>query len=171
MQRWTRRLIVAVVLLTAIVLVVDAVVSIASGLYLNLGSGVWLALARDTHDGIFYRPLWSGSEYGGTRYFPVLFVATAGLMRLGLDAGTAGVTVSMIGLGAMGAAVRLFLRRLGVPSSLVVLGTALSVAPYFVHQTAFAIRCEPIAVALAVAGLAMITPFESRADSTRHVVL
>ena len=63
MSRWAHLLIVCVVLLTAVVLTVDAVVSIASGIYLNLGSGVWLALARDTHDGIFYRPLWNGTEY------------------------------------------------------------------------------------------------------------
>jgi hypothetical protein len=171
MSRWAERLIVCVAALTAVVLITDSIISIASGMYLNLGSGVWLALARDTHDGVFYRPLWNGSEYGGTRYFPALFVSTAGLMRLGLDAVSAGVTVSMIGLGAMGAAVALFLRRLGVPSSLVIVGTALSLGPYFVHQTAFAIRCEPIAVSLAIAGLATITPIESRAGSTRHLVL
>src|SRR6476660_10378825 len=114
MSRWARVVVGGVAVLTAMVLVVDALVSLASGTYLNLGSGVWLALARDTHDGVFYRPLWNGSEYGGTRYFPVLFVSTAGLIRLGLDPVSAGVTISMMGLGAMGAAVALFLRRLGV---------------------------------------------------------
>jgi len=84
MTRWADRLIVSIAALTAIVFVADAIVSIASGVYLNLGSGVWLALARDTYDGVFYRPLWNGSEYGGTRYFPMLFVATAGLMRSAL---------------------------------------------------------------------------------------
>ncbi len=164
------RLIVWVAVLTAIVLVADAAVSVASGAYLNLGSGVWLALARDTHDGTFYRPLWNGAEYGGTRYLPMLFVLTAGLMRAGMAAIPAGVTVSMIGLVAMAAAVAVFLKRLGTPSSLIVAGTALSVAPYFVHQTAFAIRCEPIAAAFAIFGLAMLAPIEVRGTSTRHLV-
>jgi hypothetical protein len=163
-------LMVWVAVLTAIVLVADAAVSVASGAYLNLGSGVWLALARDTHDGIFYRPLWNGAEYGGTRYFPMLFVLTAGLMRAGIPAIPAGVTVSMIGLAAMAAAVAVFLKRLGTPSPLVAAGTALSVAPYFVHQTAFAIRCEPIAAAFAFFGLAMLAPLEVRGRSTRHLV-
>ena len=170
-RRWADRLIGCVAALTAIVLVADAAVSIASGTYLNLGSGVWLGLARDTHDGIFYRPLWNGAEYGGTRYFPMLFVLTAGLMRAGLAAVPAGVTVSMIGLIAMGVAVAVFLKRLGVPSSLVAAATALSMAPYFVHQTAFAIRCEPIAAAFAIFGLAMLAPLEVRGISTRHILL
>jgi hypothetical protein len=167
----SERLIVGITALTAIVLVADAIVSVSSGVYLNLGSGVWLALARDTQDGVFYRPLWNGSEYGGTRYFPMLFVTIAGLMRLGLEAVSAGVAVSLIGLAAMGAAVALFLTRLGAPRALVMLGAALSVAPYFVHQTAFAIRCEPLAAAFAVAGLAMITPLGTRGNASRHVAL
>jgi len=171
MTRWTDRLIVCIAALTAIVLVADSIVSIASGVYLNLGSGVWLALARDMHDGVFYRPLWNGSEYGGTRYFPMLFVTTAGLMRMGLDTVAAGVAVSMLGLAAMAAAVAVFLRRLGISRSLVVAGTALSVAPYFVHQTAFAVRCEPIAAAFAIFGLAAMTPIESRAPANRNLIL
>jgi hypothetical protein len=171
MTRWTDRLIVCIAALTAIVFVADSIVSIASGVYLNLGSGVWLALARDTYDGVFYRPLWSGSEYGGTRYFPMLFVLTAGLMRLGLETVAAGVAVSMLGLAAMAAAVAVFLQRLGAPRSLVIAGTALSIAPYFVHQTAFAVRCEPLAAAFAIFGLAAIAPNQSRPTSNRDVVL
>src|SRR5204863_468328 len=109
--------------------------------------------------------------YGGTRYFPMLFVLTAGLMRLGLDAVPAGVTVSILGLTAMGVAVAVFLKRLGVPPSLVMAATALSIAPYFVHDTAFAIRCEPMAAAFAIFGLAAITPIETRATSASNVLL
>ena len=112
MNRWSRPLIVCAVLVTAGVLVADAAVSIASGLYLNLGSGVWLALARDTAEGVFYRPLWDGVEYGGTRYFPMLFVAIAALIRADLPVVTAGVTVSMLGLAALVAAVFVLMRRL-----------------------------------------------------------
>src|SRR5262245_51185813 len=158
MSRWAERLIVWVAALAVIVLIADSIISIATGTYLNLGSGVWLALARDTYDGVFYRPLWNGTEYGGTRYFPMLFVLTAGLMRLGVGTVAAGVTVSMIGLVAMAAAVALFLKRLALSPSLVIAGTTLSVAPYFVHQTAFAVRSEPLAAAFAVFGLAAITP-------------
>ena len=171
MNRWSRPLIVCAVLVTAGVLVADAAVSIASGLYLNLGSGVWLALARDTAEGVFYRPLWDGVEYGGTRYFPMLFVAIAALIRADLPVVTAGVTVSMLGLAALVAAVFVLMRRLAVPPPLATLGAALVTAPYFVHQTAFAVRCEPIAAAFAIAGLAVLAPVETRPDSIRRELL
>jgi hypothetical protein len=171
MRRWPDRLIGGVAALTAIVFVVDAVLSIASGTYLNLGTGVWLGLARDTYDGVFYRPLWSGAEYGGTRYFPMLFVLIAGLMRTGLAEVSAGVFVSMAGLVAMAAAIAVLLKRIGAPLPFVLGASSLAIAPYFVHQTAFAVRCEPIAAAFAIFGLATITPIESRARSTRQVLL
>ena len=171
MARWTNRLILCVTALTAIVFAADSIVSIGSGTYLNLGTGVWLALARDAHDGVFYRPIWNGTEYGGTRYFPMLFVLTAALMRAGIAAVPAGVTVSMAGLVAMAAAVATFLKRLGAPLPLVLGGTALAVAPYFVHQTAFAVRCEPIAAAFAIFGLAAIAPIEASTTSDRHLLL
>jgi hypothetical protein len=170
-SRWTRALILCVVLLTAAVLAADAVVSISSGLYLNFSSGVWLALARDTYEGVFYRPLWNGVEYGGTRYFPMLFVAIAALMRAGVAPVTAAVTVSMLGLAAMAAAVFVLLKRLSASSPLAMLGAALSAAPYFVHQTGFAVRCEPIAAAFAISGLAVLAPIEKRPDSIRRELI
>jgi hypothetical protein len=171
MSRWTNVVVVAMVGLTAVVLALDTIVSVASGAYLNLGTGVWLALARDTSDGVFYRPLWNGAEYGGTRYFPMLFVSIAALMRAGIAAVPAGLTVSILGLVLLAAAVAVLLKRLAVPSTLAALGTALTVAPYFVHQTAFAVRCEPLAAAFAVFGLAVLVPVDARAESTRRVLL
>jgi hypothetical protein len=171
MSRWTVPLILCVVLMTAAVLAADAVVSISSSFYLNFSSGVWLALARDTYDGVFYRPLWNGVEYGGTRYFPMLFVAIAALMRAGVPPVAAAVTVSMLGLAAMAAAVFVLLKRLSASSPLATLGAALSAAPYFVHQTGFAVRCEPIATAFAIFGLAVLTPSEKRPDSIKRELI
>ncbi len=171
MNRSSNPLILGAVLVTAGVLVADAIVSIASGIYLNLGSGVWLALARDTSEGVFYRPLWNGVEYGGTRYFPMLFVAIAALVRAGIPVVTAGVTVSMLGLAAMAAATFVLLKRLAVAPPLATLGAALATAPYFVHQTAFAVRCEPIAAAFAIFGLAVLAPIGERPDSVKRELL
>jgi hypothetical protein len=157
--------------LTVAVLIVDAAVSIWSGVYLNLGTGVWLALARDVHDGIFYRPIWNGLEYGGTRYFPMLFVPIGALMRLGLPAVPAGLIVSMGGLLALVFAVVWLLERWSVPRPLAMLGGALVVAPYFVHQTGFAVRCEPLAAAFAIAGLAVLGQPRLETPATRQLVL
>jgi hypothetical protein len=158
-------------LLTVAVLIVDAAVSLWSGVYLNLGTGVWLALARDVHDGIFYRPIWNGAEYGGTRYFPMLFVPIGALMRLGLPAVHAGVIVSLAGLIALVIAVVLLLERWSVPRPLALLGGALVAAPYFVHQTGFAVRCEPLAAAFAAGGLAVLGPPRVDTPPTRRLLV
>lgn len=157
--------------LTTLVFVVDAAASLSSGAYLNLGTGVWLALARDTHDGVFYRELWHDGAYGGTRYFPTLFAAIAGVMRAGVPAVTAGLAVSVAGLIALVSAVAVLLRRLGVGAPFVALGAALAAAPYFIHQTAFAIRCEPIAAAFAIFGLATLARADASGPSRRQIVL
>jgi hypothetical protein len=156
--------------LTAVVLLVDAAVSIWSGIYLNLGTGVWLGLARDVRDGVLYRPIWNGVEYGGTRYFPMLFVPIGGLMRLGLPAVPAGLIVSLGGLLALVVAVVRLLERWSVPPLLARLAGALVAAPYFVHETGFAVRCEPLAAAFAVSGLALLGPPRTEAASTRRLI-
>src|SRR5690349_2404502 len=51
------------------------------------------------------------------------------------------------------------------------LGAALAVAPYFVHQTGFAVRCEPIAAAFAIFGLALLVPVEKQAESVAREVV
>src|SRR4051812_2649235 len=91
-------------------------------------------------------------------------------MRVGIDAVPAGVIVSMLGLAAMSVAVAIFIQRLGMSRLHVFAATALSIAPYFVHDTAFAIRCEPMAAAFAVFGLAAITPIGTRTASPSNIL-
>ena len=161
----------AAIALTALVLLADSIVSLWTGLYLNLGGGVWLALARDVADGIFYRPIWNGAEYGGTRYFPMLFVPIGVLMRIGVSAVPAGLIVSLGGLAALLFAVVRLLDRWSVPRPLTALGAALVAAPYFVHQTGFAVRCEPLAAAFAVGGLVVIGPPRLEPLTRRRLLL
>jgi hypothetical protein len=167
LNRREERFVDFTVALTIGVLAADAALSLPSGAYLNLGSGVWLSLARDILDGVFYRPLWNGMEYGGTRYFPMLPLAIAALTSAGVPIVAAGLSVSMAGLAALAVAVFVLLRRLSVPARLATLGAALAIAPYFVHQTGFAIRSEPLAAAFAVLGLAVLAPLDERSSSPR----
>jgi hypothetical protein len=44
---------------------------------LNHVSGVWIGLAQDLKDGVFYRPLHGELGYGGTRFFPLHFLLHA----------------------------------------------------------------------------------------------
>jgi Glycosyltransferase family 87 len=45
-------------------------------------SGVWLTLASDVEHGVFYRPLYDGNAFGGTRYMPIQFLVYAGAEKV-----------------------------------------------------------------------------------------
>lgn len=74
----------ATAVLVISVLHAGATFSITRQSDVNLVSGVWLALARDLCDGLFYRDLITPSEYGGTRYFPLFVSLVDGFGRAGL---------------------------------------------------------------------------------------
>jgi hypothetical protein len=82
---------------------------------LGSGAGVFLTLAVDLNHGIFYRPLLDDTGIGGTRYFPLVFVLNAWLIRLGFSPVIAGRTIAVVGAVALiWAAVRV-LEELDVP--------------------------------------------------------
>src|SRR5947209_7532536 len=49
---------------------------------INFVSGVYATLAADLNAGTFYRELYDGEHFGGTRYMPLSFVPHAGVARL-----------------------------------------------------------------------------------------
>src|SRR5262245_65670504 len=67
---------------------------------LGSGAGAFLTLAVDLTHGVFYRPLLDDSGIGGTRYFPLVFVLNAGLIRLGFSPYIAGDTIALVGASA-----------------------------------------------------------------------
>ena len=81
-------------------LLVHAWLALTSGDGLNSVSGVWLTLARDAREGVFYRALEASGQYGGTRYFPLLFLLIAALMRAGVPPVAAGHAVGLVGAGS-----------------------------------------------------------------------
>src|SRR5207244_895752 len=81
--------------------VAAVVMTATTGAMLGSGAGAFLALAIDLTHGIFYRPLVDETGIGGTRYFPLVFVLNALLIRLGLNPVAAGRLI------AIGAAVAL----------------------------------------------------------------
>jgi hypothetical protein len=137
-------------------LCVHAWVSLPRGEGVNLVSGVWLALARDTQDGVFYRALAGSGEYGGTRYFPLLFLLIAALLRVGLPAIAAGQVASLAGGVVLAVGAFRFVRALGRSSADAVIASALAVAPYLVQQAMFAIRADPLAAGLVLNGCAPV---------------
>jgi hypothetical protein len=119
-------------------------------------SGVWLGLARDLVDGVFYRPLLSEAGYGGTRYMPLHFSLFAALMKLGVPPLTAGFVASVTAAAALVGALAVWMRRAGAPHAAALLIGALALAPYFVQDTVFELRSDVLATALEVVGLAFL---------------
>jgi hypothetical protein len=137
-------------------MIVRGAVTLASGSDVNLVSGVWLAHALDLHSGLFYRPLSDAGYYGGTRYFPLLFLLIAAGMRAGLSPLAAGQLAGVVGGIVLVTGAGAFLMRLRVDRSLALAGAVLAAAPYFVLQGIFAIRAEPLAAGLACWGASFV---------------
>lgn len=123
---------------------------------LNLVSGVWLTLAIDMRDGVFYRALIGPAGYGGTRYFPLLFAAAAALMRAGVPPMAAGQLASMAGGVLLVFGAFRMLRALGAPARHAAAGAVLAVVPYFIEQAIAQVRADPIAVACVLWGAAAV---------------
>ncbi len=95
--------------------VATVIMTWSTGAMLGSGAGAFLTLAVDLTHGIFYRPLLDDTGLGGTRYFPLVFVLNAGLIRAGLSPVVAGRTIAVLGaIALVWAAVRV-LEALDVP--------------------------------------------------------
>jgi len=57
---------------------------------------VYITLANDLVDGIFYPPYFGENGYRGTRYFPLYFSSHAGLIKLMRDPLNAGYLLGLI---------------------------------------------------------------------------
>jgi hypothetical protein len=135
---------------------------------LSCPSGVWLALAADLKSGVFYRPLFGPLGYGGTRYFPLLFVMEAGLTLAGLSARVAGHIIELLSMITLLGGVYVLLRNLKVA---VWLAVASSVAILATGPAQFAlvgIRGDVLPAALNVLGLALCAREWPR---FRHIVV
>jgi hypothetical protein len=128
-----------------------------SGNALNHVSGAWIALADDLVHGTLYRPLHDPAlGFGGTRFFPLAFALHAALVRLGAPLLPAGFALSAgAGLLLVAAACAL-LRRLGVARLAAGAFAALALAGFAGQHALAAVRGDLLAVALEVAGLALV---------------
>src|SRR5829696_6198507 len=69
--------------------------------HLTFVSGVWISLATDLRDGVFYRALVGPDGYGGTRFFPLHVVLHAALMKLGAAPLSSGYVLSAAAAAAL----------------------------------------------------------------------
>jgi hypothetical protein len=132
------------------------------GVPFDVTSGVWTALARDFADGVLYRPLFGPQGYGGTRYMPLFFVAHGALMRLGLDPVVAGLWLT--GASALFLDLALYgaLRELGVRPALAIPFAVLGHATLSVQLLTLGTKCDLLASALNLAGVALALRYTRR---------
>jgi hypothetical protein len=120
-------------------------------------AGVWIALAADVKDGVFYRPLFGERGYGGTRYFPLEFVLHGELLKLGGDPEITGYALSLLETLALLAGVYFLLRRLGVDTFLAGCSAGCVLAANSAQYGLLTIRGDLLPAALNVWGLVILS--------------
>ena len=123
--------------------------------HLGYTEGTWLALAIDTAQGVFYRPLEGPLGYGGIRYFPLFFTVHATAIRLGAGPLAAGYVLAIGAVGLLCAGIVLFLRRLGSGSIVACAAAAVALASQPTQLALLTIRGDGLPAALTVLGLAV----------------
>ncbi len=121
---------------------------------LNYVSGVWLGLAADASQGIWYRPIVSDLGYGGAIYLPAYFAGVAALVRLGLPPIAAGFAVSLAAGALLCVGVYFFLRQYA-GGALSLSGALLSLGAIPVQHALVTTRGDLLGTAFTFAGLAL----------------
>jgi len=164
-----------VLLIAAILLFSTTILSIAVIVprdnRLNHVSGTWIALALDTVEGIFYRPLLSECGYGGTRFMPLYFLLNAMLARfLGINVIASGYVVSVASAIGLLSGVWLFLRRMGLSTWYALSCSALILASNATQLAVATVRGDLLSTALNTGGVALCLRVVKR-DSSVPILL
>lgn len=123
--------------------------------YLEHTAGEWIALAADLKDGVFYRPLFGPSGYGGTRYFPLYFVLDAVLLKLGVPLLLSGYLLSAAAVVLLTAGAFHLMRTLGVERWLAACTAGAALASLSVQWSLLSPHGDGLGCALNVWGLAV----------------
>lgn len=116
-------------------------------------SGVWAALANDFAEGIFYRPVFDASGYGGTRYMPLFFVLYGILISYLNDPVLSGLLLSLATIGFLDLGVYLLLRQLEVKRNSALAFTFLAHASIAFQLLTLEFRGDFLAAGLNVWGI------------------
>ena len=157
-----RAIALALVVVLAAVTVGRAARSWPRDAHLGYAEGIWLGLAVDASNGVLYRPLDGPQGIGGSRYFPLFYLAIAAGLVVGLAPITAGYLVATASVALLLFAVFMFLRRLGVDAVLAIVAAGAALACQPVQMSVLATRGDGLAAALALLGLAFSLPGSRR---------
>jgi hypothetical protein len=142
----------AIVAVTAI----RAVVCWGNDAWINHPAGALIAMASDFNAGLFYRPLYSASGYGGTRYFPLYFVLHAAFMKSGVPVLRGAYLLSGVAMLALLAGMFRLMKNLGVETWLAACSAGALLAAGCAQYAVFSPHADGLASALNVWGLATI---------------
>lgn len=147
----------ATIALIVIIVAIRSLVCWSNARYLSPTDGVWLALATDLKNGVFYRPLLGPDGYGGTRYFPLFFVLYALLLKIGLPILMSGYFLSVASITLLIVGIFYLIRNLGAELWLAACSAGIVLAAGSVQLSLLSIHDDGLASALNVCGLAVIT--------------
>ncbi len=150
-----RSFLVATVALTVLLAVLRAWVCWANDRYFEFSAGVYVALAADLKNGVFYRPLFGPSGYGGTRYFPLYFVLYSLLLKLGLPVLFSGYLLSAAAIVLLIVGAFSVMRGLGAEPWLAACSAGAILAAWSVQWSLLSPHADGLACALNVCGLAV----------------
>lgn len=122
--------------------------------HLGYAEGIWLGLAIDASHGVLYRPLEGPEGIGGSRYFPLYYLAIAAGISLGLSPIVAGYLITAISVGILVSGVYVLTRRLGVNQPLAIAAGAVALACQPAQMAVLGTRGDALACGLAIWGLA-----------------
>jgi hypothetical protein len=117
-------------------------------------SGIMTAWARDIVQGEFYRPLYDGRYFGGTRYMPLFPLLHAGLMGLLHDPVLAGRLLMLASLLAFDAGLLALMKSQGVRTARAVPLVMTAHASILFMLIGLDVKCDFLAAGLNLWGLA-----------------
>jgi hypothetical protein len=133
-------------------------------------SGVWAALANDFAQGVFYRPVFDESGYGGTRYMPLFFVLYGILISIFNDPVLSGLLLSLTTIAFLDLGIYVLLRELRVRNTFAIAFTFLVHASIAFQLLTLEIRGDFLAAGLNVWGIVFALK-HLRANSRGHLTL
>ena len=122
--------------------------------HLGYAEGIWLGLAVDASHGLLYRPIEGPDGIGGSRYFPLYYLAIAAGISIGLTPIAAGYLAAAISIGLLISGIYVLLRRLGVEPAFAAVAGATALACQPAQMALLATRGDALAAGLAMWGLA-----------------
>ena len=132
------------------------ILGVVNGKGMNHVSGVWMAIATDLRDGVFYRPLFDDSMgYGGTRFFPLFFSLVALAASALGSVIVAGHTIAISSGLLLLVSCYLFMRRFDVTPVISLALCVLLLAPFSIQHGFQSVRGDLLPLALNVLGLAV----------------